>query len=176
MSATQVKNSSFATLGISVGLFLFSAAFLQWVRRGDTRSSDADEQYELEEEEFRRWYRSRRLRDRLSYDNVQDLVQQPPAASKPRPFSPYDRAVSDLSDDGFFYDTSDDDLGDPTERPQPNMESGRANRKRGVERKTKTKGEKSEKRTSTANDAAMRRTSDFHPNADFDFHPKNRNW
>ena len=171
MSASRVENSGFS-LGMSIGLFLASAALLQFTRREDASRSDEDEQYELEEQEFRKWYRSRRLHDRLSYDNVMDALKEPTAPPpKPRPVSPYDRAVSDLSDDGFFYDASDDDLDCQSGRRVDDNHSNTVNHRRAV---TRQKNKTNEKSAVSTKDTVIRRTSDFHPNADFDFHPKNR--
>jgi hypothetical protein len=144
MASSQQKESTLLPLAASVGLFLATAALSQWIQQGrsTTNNRDSGSLDEKEFEDLRRWYSSRRVYDRLSYENLQTSI--PPSAR------------GTLSDEEI--------LGDNKEETEWNKQ----NRK--------------QRRVSSAAalDTAMRQSTSvleiMHPNADSDFHPKNRNW
>lgn len=133
-------------LAASVTLFLATTALSQWIHniRKDPASSD-----EKEFEKLRRWYRSRRVHDRLSYEDLQKEV---------RP--------------GQYADSS--SRCDPSTRVALSDEEGI------IETEWNKHHRTSQKRAASTGawGATRQRTSmlETHPNADSDFHPKNRNW
>ena len=152
MSSNQLKESTILPVVLSVGIFLATTALSQWVNQDSRKSrllddrkslydddEDDEEADEQAYQELKGWYHSRRLHDRLSYENLSkavDSVQQKALDD--------DQTESDLHSESSL----DRDSGHP-----------------------------SKTRMIPSSDPSNSLTGlPPHPNAESDFHPKNRNW
>jgi broad specificity phosphatase PhoE len=182
----------------SVGLFFASTALAHYTkgwgrRRRRQRVSDDDDDdkglpVEVDDmEDFREWYHSRRVHDRLSYENIQDYLPGP---------QHHHHLMEDPVQQASFESTSSlggeneltirrgnsnqpltatvfNDLFDPPP-PAPSHPVSQDHRLSEWDLQRQA-------RQNRSNFVALERRDSHasvspHPNSDYDFHPKNRNW
>lgn len=154
----------------SISLFIVTTAIAHWTNTTYTNEEEynEDSDNDVDLEELRRWYHSRRVQDRLSYENIQDSLtshdhdndstlrigtgtgtrtgtgtNKHPAASS---------SLNELFDPPASL-SADEDVSEWDVQQQS---------------RTKPAFPPIESRDSSL--------QEMHPNADYDFHPKNRNW
>jgi len=141
-------------------------------------------------EELRRWYHSRRVHDRLSYENLQDcwITGGPPPA--PLGNTTLQHPISSLT-----LDENDMTLRRGNKHSLSHKKNGLINQPglmkaepRGlslsqlsewdVHHQTSKQRQQSASsfKSLERHDSLTNATEPMHPNADYDFHPKNRNW
>jgi hypothetical protein len=160
MSSSQLKESTILPLVISVGIFLVSTVLSQWANQGSRKSRGLDNRkglYDDDEDngesnehayqELKRWYRSRRLHDRLSYENLSKAV------------------------DTFQQQALDDDQIESDLRSESSL-----GRDSGHPSKARNMSERGSRITPSIDLSNSLTDLASHPNAEYDFHPKNRNW
>ena len=162
MPASNTDSStSIPSLAASVGLFLVTTALSQWVQ--GLRANDDDSEFLVEGskefENLKGWYRSRRLHDRLSYGNINNYLGEKGKIEYDRgvapPSSKLEYSARAIAPDHVNNQRKDDKEGTEWERHQR------------LRRPTLT---------NALDDALRQSPMEIHPSADYDFHPKNRNW
>lgn len=231
------RDTGWAPILVSVGLFLVTTAVAQWAQAlgrdfGKNDDDDDDGDYSSREENFpiddeeendpnledlRRWYRSRRVQNRVSYENLQheSLLGVPVPAPGPEETKAETEAgtatpptlpppVASSSNSAVIMTTttalldgqsktssgtSDPPtdiiiaaLNDTQQTPSRRISEWDLQREQSRIRKANTtlpsfvplaeRGRENSIQTA----GSMAAGADFHPNALYDFHPKNRNW
>jgi hypothetical protein len=160
MSSSQLKESTILPVVLSVCIFLGTTALSQWVNQGNRKSRGTDDRNSLYDDdedneedneqayqELKRWYHSRRLHDRLSYENLS-------------------KAVDNFQQQALGDDQIESDLRSETSLDRDSGHSSEA-------RNNRTSGSRVVPSTQPSNGLT---DLPAHPNAEYDFHPKNRNW
>jgi hypothetical protein len=192
MSVSQQRESStLFPLVASAGLFLVTTAVSQWARGGgggaaaaaavnkSTDDKDFAEEGTQDYEDLRRWYHSRRNQDRLSYENIA-IATEPPTTTTPGlgvhyPYENLSPSGRPSLKNGDGERNNHQDLVDHEQQYSKVETEWNLHR----QRKRRASGVASDGGVGTAGMGAGRpRDSrlEMHPNADYDFHPKNRNW
>lgn len=171
---SRQDSESWAPIWTSIGLFLVTTAVAQYAEalaRGVQRKNIEEEDLE----ELRRWYHSRRVHDRLSYENIQDSlpVQEPGQSSHLEGVSLHPCLESSLLPSASFRGESEFTI---------RQGNGHRASQDIPQRCLSEWDELQQARQNRAPFSALERRDSHatlappHPNADYDFHPKNRNW
>ena len=175
MSPKDQPSSANSSLIIvaSVGLFLATTAIAQFAQAlGRQRGADREEDFGHGEgdpadlEVLRRWYRSRRVHDRLSYENINDSLQ-PPKSNDEIPTNESSRhtPVRKTMPQHRFSNSISPPSSASTSPMATEWDLHRLKNFKRSFHKIPAVGNR---------EGTM--MSEMHPNADYDFHPKNRNW
>ncbi len=155
---------------VSVGLFLVTTAIAQWAKRKDFNDEDivcddvgtGDDAVDIEE--LRRWYHSRRVHDRLSYENIQDSLMHHDNDSTLRRRTSKKAAQSSSPNLNLNLN----EMFDPPSSASLSMNEDIS--EWDVQHRSRSKPASPPLESRDSN------LQEMHPNADYDFHPKNRNW
>ncbi|KAG7351878.1 histidine phosphatase superfamily branch 1 protein [Nitzschia inconspicua] len=189
-SSSQSVSSVTSSLA-GVGLFLLTTALSQWIQSNKRSASDDDDDESTrhqeysspspfdEETDFRLLYQSRRLADRMSYENLPQALSIHPTLSQENS-QQQQRDAKLVQSQGPFL--SDVDKHSPTPQGKIMTEWNVLQQ----QRKSAAAAMQQRQKASIANVSKdkqewtllTRKFSEMeaHPNALYDFHPKNRNW
>jgi hypothetical protein len=198
MSVSQQRESStLLPLVASAGLFLVTTAVSQWARGGgaggggaaaasvnkSTDGKDFAEEGTQDYDDLRRWYHSRRNQDRLSYENIAKATEPSTTTTPGRgghyPYENLSPSGHPPLRNGDKERSNHQHLVDHEQQQQQQHSKVETEWNLHRQRKRRASGVASDGGVGTAGmGAGPPRDSirEMHPNADYDFHPKNRNW
>jgi len=212
MSTSGSEESTWGAVLASVGLFLVTTAVAQWAKAAGKQSYDevgerikgfeflshrSDDDEDVDMDELRRWYHSRRVHDRLSYENIYDSLLIPAPSSSVKP--PAATYATMIDNDQTFKGSNRSESQTPKPHVNGLFDPPNVTRKTAPSSSTtvsewdlhcrsRTGGSRQAMNVAVGSaspkfTAMERRDSNavnenqaMHPNAVYDFHPKNRNW
>jgi hypothetical protein len=163
---SQKHSSDFVPLVTSFGLFLLTTVVSQWVRqrqlqpRDDYRYWEGEEDIEDGDDDRRDRYENRRVQGRLSYENLHHVLSHLDASNLP-PCAAIGSVRPTSQDENLRL--SEWDL---------NRQGASAKRRSNPTFPELARRDSELVRRDSLVEAGM----EIHPNAHYDFHPKNRNW
>jgi broad specificity phosphatase PhoE len=175
---------SLASSLTGVGLFLLTTVLSQWIqaskrteREADFTSRQDSSSSHGDDKNFRQLYQNRRLSDRLSYENLSESFSIPAAASHDE-FQYPQRQYSQTANSSMSGPSplECDNLSSGNDLTEWNMMQQQRRASAAALQKSRQQHQQSNNLKTFPSKDEQGWRSEVHPNAQHDFHPKNRNW